>query len=526
MSLSWSPWFALDEQDDDDEKEVRSKFWRCLIDEKHDKSILYDGRPVYELGPTAPPDNLTSQASHPIQPCLKTQTSWKDIPKNKGYLDPEAYTIGWICALPLEMAAATKALDEEYTLPRRGFLLHEPDANLYTTGRIAGHNVVLAWLPAGRTGTGSAAIVAARMRDRFSNLRICLLVGVGGGVPSKEHDVRLGDVVVSQPTAQHGGVVQYDFGKQHTEGKYDRTGALNAPPTVLLSAVSKFQAYQYLDQARLRDFWPKVQNIPLFAKPGLDDDLLFKPKCFHKAGLNCDICDRRGLVKRKPRPQYCCSLHGITFDRDQDLANHLAEPHAPQRFHLEEEESRLTLSSGTFLRNGELTKVQEAIQKGQQFQRTEPMVHYGTIASGNTVMKDGVVRDRISAELGGVLCFEMEATGLMNSFPCLVVRGVCDYADSHKNKQWQPYAAASAAACAKAILAMIPSDDVLQAERVVDATADEVRNLKIAERSKELARLNEIIKGNKFADPSEKTEGRKERAQIKVPSSKLDHSIN
>ena len=63
------------------------------------------------------------------------------------------------------------------------------------------------------------------------------------------------------------------------------------------------------------------------------------------------------------------------------------------------------------------------------------VIHYGTIASGNQVMKDGVTRDRISSELEGVLCFEMEAAGLMNSFPCLVIRGICDYADSHKNKR-------------------------------------------------------------------------------------------
>jgi nucleoside phosphorylase len=87
----------------------------------------------------------------------------------------------------------------------------------------------------------------------------------------------------------------------------------------------------------------------------------------------------------------------------------------------------------------------------------EGVVHYGTIASGNQVMKDGVARDKLSSELGGVLCFEMEAAGLMNSFPCLVVRGICDYADSHKNKKWQPFAAAAAAACAKEILSYVPA---------------------------------------------------------------------
>jgi nucleoside phosphorylase len=88
----------------------------------------------------------------------------------------------------------------------------------------------------------------------------------------------------------------------------------------------------------------------------------------------------------------------------------------------------------------------EQNQRGSQ----EIVLHYGTIASGNQVIKDGLTRDRLSSELGGVLCFEMEAAGLMNSFPCLAIRGICDYADSHKNKRWQPYAAAAAAKLAEA----------------------------------------------------------------------------
>jgi nucleoside phosphorylase len=89
------------------------------------------------------------------------------------------------------------------------------------------------------------------------------------------------------------------------------------------------------------------------------------------------------------------------------------------------------------------------------------VVHYGTIASGNRVIKNAIERDRISADLGGVLCFEMEAGGLMNSFPCLVIRGICDYADSHKNKRWQPYAAGTAAAYAKEVLSSISTADVI-----------------------------------------------------------------
>jgi Phosphorylase superfamily len=83
-----------------------------------------------------------------------------------------------------------------------------------------------------------------------------------------------------------------------------------------------------------------------------------------------------------------------------------------------------------------------------------PRIHYGNIASGNGVMKHNTTRDKIAKE-EGVICFEMEAAGLMDSFRCLVIRGICDCADSYKNKIWQLYAAATAAAFARALLGFI-----------------------------------------------------------------------
>lgn len=91
-------------------------------------------------------------------------------------------------------------------------------------------------------------------------------------------------------------------------------------------------------------------------------------------------------------------------------------------------------------------------------QRTEdeddPAIHYGLIGSSNRVIKDAIFRDKLAVEKG-VLCFKMEAAGLANHFPCLVIRGICDYADSHKCKEWQGYAAMVAAAYAKDLLCQI-----------------------------------------------------------------------
>lgn len=106
---------------------------------------------------------------------------------------PEHYTVGWICALPKEMAAAMAMLDIVHkTLPRAA-----NDSNTYALGRIANHNVVIVCLPSGYYGNNNAATVASNMRRTFPSIRLCLMVGIGGGVPTKV-DVRLGDIVVSE----------------------------------------------------------------------------------------------------------------------------------------------------------------------------------------------------------------------------------------------------------------------------------------------------------------------------------------
>ncbi|KAL4909367.1 nucleoside phosphorylase domain-containing protein [Aspergillus multicolor] len=160
------------------------------------------------------------------------------------------YTIAWISALPLEMAAAKALLDET----------HEPlpqprtDQNSYTLGKISGHNIILVCLPSGTYGTVSAATVLAQLLSTFSEIQFGLMVGVGGGVPADGNgstrgpDIRLMDVVVGMPTGSSGGVIQYDHGKV-VRGDYggvgdgfENTGAFNRPLQALLSAVSQVRS--------------------------------------------------------------------------------------------------------------------------------------------------------------------------------------------------------------------------------------------------------------------------------------------
>jgi len=313
----------------------------------------------------------------------------------------EEYTIGWICALSDELAAAQEMLDEEHG----DFKRDSNDENLYSLGSIAGHNVVIVCLPAGRIGNNPAAAVATQMRATFKGIRFGLVVGIGGGVPSAEADIRLGDVVVSQPKGTFGGVVQYDAGKTTSTG-FERTGSLNAPPQILLAAVARVQANELRGRSKLSEYVSKISCIPQFQRKKAGPDVLFEAAYDHEGGPTCDKCSTNRQEARQPR------------DNEEEV-----------------------------------------------------VVHYGTIASGNQDTRDGRTRDRLSKELAGILCFEREAAGLMNSFPCLAIRGICDYADSHKSKAWQLYAAGTAAAYAKELLSVIPPAEVAKARKAELVTA-------------------------------------------------------
>ncbi|KAK6506872.1 hypothetical protein TWF481_005332 [Arthrobotrys musiformis] len=151
------------------------------------------------------------------------------------------YTIGWVCALPLEFEAATAVLDKIHPqIP----IPSQKDTNCYKLGQIGSYNIVLACLPPGSMGTTSAAIVVTNMRSSFPSVENCLMVGIGGGAPLlPQNDIRLGDVVVGVPKGTHGGILPYHFGKTIQEGKFIQTGKyLNGPPMLFLNAISKLQS--------------------------------------------------------------------------------------------------------------------------------------------------------------------------------------------------------------------------------------------------------------------------------------------
>ena len=280
------------------------------------------------------------------------------------------------------------------------------DQNHYTLGEMEGHNIVIAVLP--EIGTNAAATVAIQLLNDFPSVRFGLLVGIGGGVPDKEEggdDIRLGDVVVSKSTDTFGGVVQYDMGKQTAEG-FKRTGTLNKPPGILRSAVQTLLARHEREDSRISHYL--VEMVDKF------------PKMNEKYTYPRQAEDQLFKSTYNHQGGHTCS--------GCDVAKIIQRPH-------------------------------------RAF--SDPYIHYGTIGSANRVVKDGTERDKVKGETK-ILCVEMEAAGLMDSFPCLVIRGICDYADSHKNKKWQPYAAATAAAYMKELLSVIPPKDVAKVSPAAD----------------------------------------------------------
>jgi hypothetical protein len=164
-------------------------------------------------------------------------------------MQPEKISAGVICPLPIEVAAMIQMLDEHYGTQR-----FPRDPNLYHLGRIGEHNIAIAGLPDGLTSIASATTVAERLGATFIAVKALMLVSIGGGAYTIKNDICLGDVVVSRPDGKCGGVVQYDFGKPLSEGRFEHTGGLNSPPREVLSTLAVMKANHLINGTRLPDY--------------------------------------------------------------------------------------------------------------------------------------------------------------------------------------------------------------------------------------------------------------------------------
>lgn len=323
-------------------------------------------------------------------------TQWEDSTE----FQHADYTVACVCAMKDEMAAMSAMFDEEHP----GLWSERNQA--YRLGRIGDYNVVVTVLP--NVGTNDAAAAAIQLLNDFRSIKLGLLVGVGGGAPGQQpsNDVRLGDVVVSEPGGSSPGVVQFDRGENTQIRGFVRKGVLNKPPEDLRGQMESLKARHDQVDSRIGDFvqqalntYPKMKTK--YGRPVNGVDELYESSYSHQDGPDCRNCDKTHLTQRPER----------------DISG--------------------------------------------------PQLHYGIIGSSNVRMSNALERDRLRDEMG-VLCVEMEAAGLMDRFPCLVVRGICDYADSHWNRDWQGYASMVAAAYVKELLSFIPARYVLRSSNIAD----------------------------------------------------------
>ncbi|KAK2692886.1 hypothetical protein QWA68_007232 [Fusarium oxysporum] len=283
------------------------------------------------------------------------------------------YSVGWICALDIELTAAESMLDALHGTCDQD----THDSNTYILGSIGQHNVVLACLPNDGAGNNNAAIVATHLRRTFPSITMMLMVGIGGGVPGP-HNPHLGDVVIGTK------VIQYDLVKSFDD-HIQLKGIGRRPDPNARTALTRFKAGHETHQKNISKI---LQHLKGYIAPDPALDVLFCSSCEYSSTQDCEFCDEHNHIRRAPRS-------------------------------------------------------------------AEPRIHYGKIASGNRVVRNAIERDGIAEELD-VLCIDMEAAGVMDSFPCLSIRGLSDYADSHKNDVWQKCAANTAAACTKEFLAIVP----------------------------------------------------------------------
>ncbi|KAM0264972.1 hypothetical protein ACHAQJ_000488 [Trichoderma viride] len=352
----------------------------------------------------------------------------------------ECFDVAIICAIVTEYNAVCQIFDEFWDEEGDRYGRAVGDLNTYTTGRIGKHNVVLALLP--QIGKSNAAGTAASFRSSYSRVELTLLVGVCGGVPRiggyVEDEILLGDVVISSS------VVQYDFGKKYPD-RFIRKDTfednLSKATKNIQSLLKNFETDRGLNllQNQTAQFLIQLQNmgkgrnnraLTKYRYPGTAKDRLFKPDYRHK---------HRGF--RDPRCEICDNNSDAVCE---DALNTTCE--------------ELGCEENYFVERERLWEKQELEQSSYE-EAQPPAIHLGAVASGDTVLKSGKDRDEI-AEKEGVIAFEMEAAGIWGEIPCIIVKGVCDYADSHKNKKWQDFAAATAAAAAKALLQRYPKTEM------------------------------------------------------------------
>ncbi|KAJ3454451.1 hypothetical protein MRS44_018345 [Fusarium solani] len=357
------------------------------------------------------------------------------------------FEVAIVCALPLEYNAVSLLIDHFWDEDGDPYGRAVADTNTYTTGRIGNFDVVLVLLS--DVGKISAASSVASLRSSYPELRLVLLTGICGGVPNPgtDEELLLGDVVISKS------VIQYDHGKRYPDSfavKDTIENSLGRPTKNIRNLITSFETDRVRERLEqraaffLQQFQGKSsgrRRRPNYHYPGADKDKLFEASFRHKHHLSpqcvCANCHKSSDPVCEESRKLSCDELGCD-DKYVVLRERL--------------ETKRQLE-----RNGRTKEAQA------------PFIFVGPVGSGDMVLKSGEDRDRI-AKRDGILAFEMEGAGVWDEIPCIVVKGVCDYADSHKNKSWQAFAAATGASVAKALL-----EQYTQTDKPLERSSNTVR---------------------------------------------------
>lgn len=336
----------------------------------------------------------------------------------------EDFDVAVICALDIEFEAVCFVIEEFWDENGDPFGKAVGDMNSYRTGRIGKHNVVLLLLSG--MGKVRAAHATANLHLSFTGLRLVLLVGGCAAVPRIDNaEILLGDVIIST------GVIQYDFGRQYPSGflrKDTASDNLGKPQKEIRNMLAALQVTEEKNRLlkRTADLLINIQTTSVekeygakYQYPGAYEDKLYEASYLHKHRVaGCAICNGTQDAVCDSALQATCENLGCE------------SVHLVNRKRIE---NKLRLCQNSDLSH------------------QNPDIFFGAIGSGDKVMKSGEDRDAL-AERENVIALEMEAAGMWDEAPILVIKGVFDYGDSHKNKQWQPFASATAACAARAVI--------------------------------------------------------------------------
>ena len=226
---------------------------------------------------------------------------------------PSDYTVAWLCALPEEFSAAIEMLGKERYRPPE----EKSDPNNYVCGKISNHNVVVCCLPDWQHGATSAASMIHKLTSRYRSVRFALLVGIGGGVPSDDNDIRLGDVVISGPP---GGVIECILVKSSKDGMYTRF--MNGPPEDLQNAATTLKQKLTASPTSMPSVVVPTQTQLLQATRASDQLFESSYNHVHVEDEDCRRCDPSQQKPRKQRSDDKPRIHiGTIASTNQVIKN-------------------------------------------------------------------------------------------------------------------------------------------------------------------------------------------------------------